>query len=95
MAAVPDLIKSPTSVIESGRLQNADVEPSAEDENWKGDLPFFFFFFFFSFFYFLLITKIMLKKKRAKLNGSNNWDLTEYCIDKNWNLENWNNKTES
>ena len=26
VAAVPDLIESPTSVIESGRLQNADVE---------------------------------------------------------------------
>ena len=32
MAVVPDLIKSPTSVIESGRLQNVDVEPSAEDD---------------------------------------------------------------
>ena len=32
MAAVPDLIESPTSVIGSGRLQNADVEPSAEDD---------------------------------------------------------------
>ena len=32
LAAVPDLIKSPTSVIESRRLQNADVEPSAEDD---------------------------------------------------------------
>ena len=32
VAAVPDLIKSLMSVIESGRLQNADVEPSAEDD---------------------------------------------------------------
>ena len=32
MAAVPDLIKSSTSVIESERLQNVDVEPSAKDD---------------------------------------------------------------
>ena len=32
VAVVPDLIKSPTSMIKSGRLQNTDVEPSAEDD---------------------------------------------------------------
>ena len=32
VATVPDLIKSPTSMIESGRLQNVDVEPSAKDD---------------------------------------------------------------
>ena len=32
----------------------------------------------------------------AKLNGgSSSWDLTKYYINKNWNLEDWNEKTEN
>ena len=51
----------------------------------------------FTFFNFLLITKIIINffffLKKAKLNGSSNWYLTEYYVDKNWNLEDWNDKT--
>ena len=64
-------------------------------EDWK-DLPVPFFFSQAFFFNFLLITKIIFKKKKkAKFNGSSNWDLTKYYIDKNWNLEEWNDKTQS
>ena len=33
VAAVLDLIVSPTSVIKSGRLQDANVEPSVKDDH--------------------------------------------------------------
>ena len=45
--------------------------------------------------------KIIFKKKKSKrrrfghLTEKDNWVLTEDYIDKNWNLEDWNNKIES
>ena len=31
----------------------------------------------------------------AHLTAVDNWDLTEYQIDNNWKLEDWNDKTKS
>ena len=43
-----------------------------------------------------------MKKKRSQNNvvlahliAAGNWNLTEYRIDNNWNLEDWNDKIES
>ena len=59
----------------------------------------FFLFFFFNinfFFNFLLIPKFIIKKiQKAQLIAWHNWGLTEYQIDNNRKLEDWNDKTES
>ena len=47
--------------------------------------------------------KFINKKKKksqndvflAQLTAGHNWSLTEYQIDNNWKLEDWNDKTES
>ena len=67
-------------------------------------------FFFYYYYYFLQIflfffkfQNLLIKKKKknqnnivlAQLTAAPNWVLTESCIDKNWKLENWNDKTES
>ena len=46
---------------------------------------------------------LLIKKKKksqndvflAQLTAGHNWSLTEYQIDNNWKLEDWNDKTES
>ena len=63
------------------------------------------------FFYLIFINSFLnffnYKKKRKKrkesqndvvlahLTAIDNWDLTEYRIDNNWKLEDWNDKIES
>ena len=71
-------------------------------------LFFFFFPFFFLFFCrFLLFSfnfKLFKKRKRKKkqngvvlgvLTAATNWVVTKSCINKNWKLQDWNDKTES
>ena len=58
----------------------------------------FFFFFLITAIYFLLIQKFIKQKKKvilAHLTVADNWNLTEYWINNNWKLDDWNDKTES
>ena len=63
-------------------------------------LGFFFFFYFLISVFFLIFFKFrnLLKKKiqndvfLAQLTAGHNWSLTEYQIDNNWKLEDWNEK---
>ena len=69
------------------------------DREWESDREtderenecFFFFFFNNSFLNFFLITKKKPPKQRH-LAAIDNWGLTEYRIDNNWKLEDWNEK---
>ena len=54
-----------------------------------------FFFFFTVFFSFNYEYKKIKKIKKVTLTAASNLGLTEYYIDKNWKLGDWNDKTKS
>ena len=56
-------------------------------------------FFFFKFFLFYFNSKFKKKMQNGVISGvltvATNWVVMEFCIDKTWKLENWNDKTKS
>ena len=55
----------------------------------------FFFLIFFKFQNLFFFKKSQNDIVLVQLTAGYNWSLTEYQIDNNWKLENWNDKTES